>query len=225
MGILSCPQLFFLSLLLKVISVYLISALGANVLFQDADIVWFKDPLEYFAKQPGDIDTFWMDDGARSKRYAPFFANSGFYYLRANAKTRNFMHALLLSFDQIMTVRSHQHVLDRLLGQHAANFGMRAQVLSKEYFPQGQVFHHNKALMKEFADFKKHPHVFHMCWTASKVNKLKYMKQVGHWYLRDTCNEESLRASDALTADALRDCCDADADPWRPGGNYPSLAS
>ena len=78
---------------------------------------------------------------------------------------------------------------------------------------------------QEFADFKKDPHVFHMCWTASKVNKLKYMKQVGHWYLRDTCNEESLRASDALTADALRDCCNADADPWRPGGNYPSLAS
>ena len=126
MGILSCPQLFFLSLLLKVISVYLISALGANVLFQDADIVWFKDPLEYFTKQPGDIDTFWMDDGARSKRYAPFFANSGFYYLRANAKTRNFMHALLLSFDQIMTVRSHQHVLLALWREY---FSVAEQVL------------------------------------------------------------------------------------------------
>jgi hypothetical protein len=207
--------------------VYLVAVLGANVLFQDADVVWFKDPLEYFVSQPKDIDSFWMDDGARSTRYAPFFANSGFYYLRANAKNRNFMHALLLSFDQIMTVRSHQHVLDRLLGQHAATFGVRADVLSKETFPQGQVFHHNKGLMKEFADLKKLPVVFHMCWTASKVDKLKYMKQVGHWFLKDTCTEETLRSPNGIGSNsaALKDCCDASAVAWRPAGKYPVLSS
>ena len=71
-------------------------------------------------------------------------------------------------------VRSHQHILDRLLGQHAALYALKVMILDKEEFPQGQVFHHNKALMKQFVDKSKVPYVFHMCWTASKVNKLKY---------------------------------------------------
>ena len=34
---------------LKVTSVYLVSALGHNVLFQDADVVWLRNPITYFA--------------------------------------------------------------------------------------------------------------------------------------------------------------------------------
>ena len=58
-----------------------------------------------FDAQHPEVDSFWQDDGARSARYSPFFANSGFYFLRANGKTRNFMHAMLVGFDQIMAVR------------------------------------------------------------------------------------------------------------------------
>lgn len=205
---------------------YLVSHLGHDVLFQDADVVWLRNPVEYFRNPTlSEFDAFFMDDGARSKRFAPFFANSGFYFLRANHKTRHFMHSLLLSFDEIMAVRSHQHVLDRLLGQHAAAHALRVQVLAKEAFPQGQVFHHNKALMKSIVDFTTRPFVFHMCWTANKKDKLKYMQQTGIWFLANTCTEETIRAEGQPDAKSFARCCDPAVETWRPGGKYPSIKS
>jgi hypothetical protein len=64
-----------------------------DVLFQDADIVWFKSPWEAFSDPK--IDAYLSDDGARSERFAPFFANSGFYYLRSNPMINHFMETVL----------------------------------------------------------------------------------------------------------------------------------
>lgn len=61
--------------------------LGYDILFQDVDIVWYKNPLDYFHNQTSQI-TYFQDDGAHSLRYAPFSANSGFYYVRNNDRTR-----------------------------------------------------------------------------------------------------------------------------------------
>ena len=76
----------------KAIALFLIIRLDINVLFQDVDLVWFKDPFPYFAnyieeqKEKAEltgsaVEGFFSDDGQRSLRYAPFYANSGFYYL------------------------------------------------------------------------------------------------------------------------------------------------
>ena len=75
----------------KAFSVWLMLKLGYNVLFQDIDIVWFKDPFPYFHEFIASVeatdansplpDAFLSDDGQRSTvRYSPFYANSGFYY-------------------------------------------------------------------------------------------------------------------------------------------------
>eukprot|EP00618_Florenciella_parvula_P004531 CAMPEP_0119526638 /NCGR_PEP_ID=MMETSP1344-20130328/41209_1 /TAXON_ID=236787 /ORGANISM="Florenciella parvula, Strain CCMP2471" /LENGTH=100 /DNA_ID=CAMNT_0007565671 /DNA_START=1 /DNA_END=303 /DNA_ORIENTATION=+ len=100
---------------------------------------------------------------------------------------------------------------------------MHVMVLDKEHFPQGQVFHHNKPVMMEFVEGTKQPYVFHMCWTASKVDKLKYMKQVGMWFLTDTCDEGALRSQSYDTGG----CCRTDMVPWRVGDGteIPSIAS
>ena len=59
----------------KAFSVYLILRRRINILFQDADMVWFKDPMAYFhaytktRKQLGggrvEIEAFFSDDGQR----------------------------------------------------------------------------------------------------------------------------------------------------------------
>ncbi len=36
-------------------------------------------------------DIFMQDDGARSERFAPYFGNTGFFYVRANSKTKHLM--------------------------------------------------------------------------------------------------------------------------------------
>jgi len=75
----------------KVVCVHLISLLGYDLLFQDVDVVWYKDPLPFFHNSTSpisDFDVLFQDDGAHSLRYAPFSANSGFYYARNNDRTR-----------------------------------------------------------------------------------------------------------------------------------------
>lgn len=132
---------------LKVVSVWIAIRLGYHVLFQDADLVWLKSPWEAFADTS--IDGFFMDDGARSERFAPLYANSGFYFLRSNPIVTHFMQGLLLSYDSIRQCASHQTVFIREITEHMSRSGMKVKVLPDRDFPQGQVFHHQKAFMRE----------------------------------------------------------------------------
>ena len=63
-------------------------------------MVWYKDPLAYFHDENSPshgFDCYFQDDGSRAIFYAPFSANTGFYYVRANDRTRNFFNSLLMS--------------------------------------------------------------------------------------------------------------------------------
>ena len=66
----------------KAFSVYLMMLVKRNVLFQDVDLVWFKDPFPFFKDFPvhgrdgtpvlppnKHIEAFFSDDGQRSLRY------------------------------------------------------------------------------------------------------------------------------------------------------------
>ena len=57
------------------------------------------------------FEAFFADDGQRSLRYAPFYANSGFYYLLANERSVYFTWSIMISFDLIQVSGSHQNVL------------------------------------------------------------------------------------------------------------------
>ena len=63
---------------IKVLCVYLPISLGYNVLFQDADVVWLKDPVHDYFLHPqiaGDFDVWFQDDGSRSTRFSPYFSS------------------------------------------------------------------------------------------------------------------------------------------------------
>jgi len=52
----------------KVYCVHLVNALGYDLLFQDVDVVWYKDPVSYFhSKESKDFD-FYFQDGTRQGR-------------------------------------------------------------------------------------------------------------------------------------------------------------
>ncbi len=90
----------------KAFSVYLTLRQGVNILFQDVDLVWFRDPFPYFhsfiAQHPN-LETlaFFSDDGQRSKRYTPFYANSGFYYLLHHPRSLYFTYSIMIAMDAI----------------------------------------------------------------------------------------------------------------------------
>eukprot|EP00581_Thalassiosira_minuscula_P007713 CAMPEP_0183709788 /NCGR_PEP_ID=MMETSP0737-20130205/5760_1 /TAXON_ID=385413 /ORGANISM="Thalassiosira miniscula, Strain CCMP1093" /LENGTH=569 /DNA_ID=CAMNT_0025937981 /DNA_START=346 /DNA_END=2051 /DNA_ORIENTATION=- len=176
----------------KVLCVLYPLMLGYDVLFQDVDIVWIKDPLEFFQRKDSEIsqfDVIFQHDGSLSVRYAPYSANSGFYYNRANKRTQYLYMSMLYHSDLIINWDSHQQVLVQLLSEHSSLFGLGVKVLGRdtEMFPGGYHYHRNRVFMKKFIKRETDSYIFHMSWTENKDNKLLFLKQLGEWYVTDKC--------------------------------------
>jgi len=184
---------FTAMMMAKVMCVQMVNSLGYNILFQDVDIVWYKNPIPYFESESSKIENFDMmfqDDGGHSVRYAPYSANSGFYYVRHNPRTEHFFSALLTSGDVILETKSHQQALIALMSEHVSLFGLKVKVFSRdtEEFPGGYHYHQpTQKYMRQFFDGKVDPYIFHMSWTFNKDNKLLFLQQLGEWYVDDQC--------------------------------------
>lgn len=181
---------FTAMMMAKVICVQMVSALKYNLLFQDVDIVWYKNPLDYFKNTKDDFDVYFQDDGGHTVRYAPYSANSGFYFVRYNARTQYFLTSLLQAGDLILKTDSHQQALIALLVEHVSLYGLRAKVLSRDTdeFPGG--YHYHQATgkyMRALNAGEVDPYIFHMSWTMNKDNKLLFFKQMGEWYVQEQC--------------------------------------
>eukprot|EP01038_Epipyxis_sp_PR26KG_P013922 gene13922-18671_t len=185
----------------KAFSVFLLIRQGINILFQDVDLVWFRDPLDYFHEKQWKIDNneinnnnnsqieaFFSDDGQRSMRYTPIYANSGFYYLVANNRTEFYTWSIMKAFDAVHVLGSHQNVFTTKLLEGLALGINQAKILSLSDFPNGILYHHDNGYMQEFKTGKVHPYGFHMCWTQGKPDKLIYLKKSSMWYLTPHCS-------------------------------------
>lgn len=157
----------------QVTCVHLINHLGYNVLFQDVDLVWYKNPLEFFRQHDpktriGSFDVYFQDDGSHSTRYQPYAANSGFYYVRYNERTRYFLTALLMSGDVILKTSSHQQAMTAILAEHSSLYGLKVKVFGRdddEYgalFPGGFHYHNRKDYMHALVRGEIEPYIFHM---------------------------------------------------------------
>jgi len=125
-----------------------------------------------------------MDDGARTPRYTPFFVNSGFYYLKYNPKVLYFQEQMVkCGPSEIGYTHSHQSVLIRHLAESAHLYGLNVGLLDKDLFPSGQAYHERKQYINKIIAKTFEPFVFHMCWTSNRVDKVKYFKEIGLWYL------------------------------------------
>lgn len=171
---------------LKITCVFLVNYLGYDLLFQDADLVWWQSPWPFFDQRP-QVDSFWMDDGARTARFAPHYPNTGFYLVRANPRTQLFARQLLGSYSTVLAWQSHQALVSQLLAENHALFGLTVHILDKEQFPSGKQLHHNRPLFDRIHAGNFTPYCFHMCWTAGKPDKLKFLKQEQLWFLPDSC--------------------------------------
>jgi len=200
----------------KVISVQLVNELGYDLLFQDVDIVWYKNPLDYFHdKSLPEFDVYFQDDGSRQERYAPYSANSGFYYVRSNDLTKHLFRHMLYQADLIETWDSHQALLVALLGEHNSLMGLRVKIFPKEMeeFPGGLQYHREKESMMKIVKGESKAYIFHMSWTDNKVNKLKFFQQMGEWYLKQQCIGKEARGIMEATGahgDLIQPCCSAE---------------
>jgi len=169
----------------KLICLQLSIMLGHDILFQDADVVWFKDPLPFFQnKSLSHFDVMAADDGNGLNLYLPYRANSGYFYIRNSAKTKSLINSLFFDY----STKDEQCHLNHLMAEFASRYGLRVKILDQHMFPTGVVFHHDKSWMKLFmSGTVEQPFMFHMSWTISKKEKLLYFKQMGAWFVKDTC--------------------------------------
>jgi len=74
-------RIFTKMMMAKVYCVHLVLTCGYHVVFQDVDVVWYQNPLDYLEHAPElqEWDLMFQDDGARSIRYAPYSPNTGTY--------------------------------------------------------------------------------------------------------------------------------------------------
>lgn len=222
----------------KVYCVHLISQLGYDFLFQDVDLVWYKNPIPFFHSEVTDKSNFtamdwdmvFQDDGARTLFFAPYSANTGFYFVRNNKTTKYFFNQLLMMGDLILSTGSHQSVLIVMLVEQASLHGLRIKTWNrmKDEFPGGHAYHTRKDFMKKLILSKNStegngligtvddnadgvdPYIFHMSWTRNKDNKLKFFEQMGEWFLNEQCNAGSDKLKDsAIQNPSISNCCAA----------------
>lgn len=168
----------------KTTSVFLAIEAGFDVLFQDVDLVWIRDPIPYLRELDADIS--FMDDGARTPRYTPFFVNSGFFFVKNNKRTKYFQEKMMKSgASEIGRTHSHQSVLIKHLSEAYHLIGLKVILLDKDLFPSGEAYHERKRYLQTIIDRTFTPFVFHMCWTSSRDEKVTYFQQTGLWFLPD----------------------------------------
>lgn len=190
----------------KVIVAHIASMLNYDFIFQDVDVVWYKNPMEYFHDSSNDMlrkyDIFFEEDGNRQLRFAPLSANSGFYYARNNDRTRYVFTSLLFSA-YTLSGRSHQESLIALLTESTSLFALKVKILHVEDFSGGREYHMNPSFMKHFISKRKTPWIFHMCWTKNKDDKISYLKQMGMWHVFGKCSIDDF-------SDSMKDCCSSE---------------
>jgi len=167
-------HLDFLAMMhMKNIAVWLGLSSGRNVLFQDSDLVWFRDPLPMLSENK-DIDATFMSDAGTS-RFAPFYANSGFFYLRVNDKTRLFWQRVMTSMDLIYASQSQQVVVNLYLGiMHT--LGLSVRVLSNDVAPGGVMLIPNNRHTAQRLAGRLQPYVTHVNWTLNDKEKWKRIR-------------------------------------------------
>ncbi len=176
----------------KAFSVWILLKMGYNVLFQDVDLVWFREPFSYMNSEKRymirntKIDGYFSDDGQRGLRYAPFYANSGFYYLKTNSRTEYLAWLTLSAYDSVKVTGSHQNVFIAKLIETLDIAGLSPYLLNIDDFPTGVKYHRDKPYMKGIELGWQHPYNFHMCWTLNKKDKINYFHNVNMWYINGT---------------------------------------
>jgi len=212
-------RLFTLMMMAKVMCVHMVSSLGYNILFQDVDMVWYKNPIPFF-EEKGKLqgfDMMFQDDGGHSGRYLPYSANSGFYYVRNNPRTVHFFSALLNSVDLVLKTDSHQQALIAVMNEHVSLFGLKVKVFSRDTdeFPGGWHYHQKTGkYVRRMLSGTADPYIFHMSWTMNKDNKLLFLQQLGEWYVKDECVHKKPSELDFVVEDSSSpfadECCAAE---------------
>ena len=151
--------------------------LGYHVLFQDADVIWKKDPSDFlFHPTRQEFDAQFMYDGP-NQWYEPLHANSGFFFLRNTPESKTFWNMVFKNYDKILHYQSQQKVVNIVLLSRFFR-GLKLDILEERDFANGHLFCEDKPLK-----LPQNPYVIHCSWTKNIQDKINKYKNANLWYL------------------------------------------
>lgn len=213
---------YALIMMTKVFSVHLVNALGHDLLFSDVDIALYKDPTEYFFQQSAAYDAFFQHDGYHHPaRFAPLAANTGFYYVQNNERTRYFFSVFVRMGDLVIKERSHQAALTTLINEHMSLYGLRVKVMGKDSkkFMSGYHYHADKKLMRKLKEGRHEPHLFHANWLPGN-EKMPVLMETKNWFVQEQCLDKSFNELKASFDEIGLDCCLLEPAPYVKESSY-----
>jgi hypothetical protein len=155
--------------------------LGAKVLFQDVDLIWFEDPIPALDENADLQDIQLMYDGP-NPQYAPFNANTGFFYVTPTPVSKALFNAAMLDANSLFWLRNDQVVLNKLFEWFVEEDGLRLAILAEKRFLNGHLFPLEGDVSPAAGDWKNDGVVFHYSWTENIAQKYQKLDRYGFNY-------------------------------------------
>lgn len=183
---------------LKILVPKLILELGVNILFQDVDLIWFKDPFLLFREKGySDYDFVIQHVGRNRPMFGPFYGNSGLFFMKGNAHVQACWDRVFFDLDKIHSWSgSQQMVLNYHLGLCAAPdspMALRVRYVDPMIFPSGWVAQNGtmkKALIERNELFQEFV-LYHTNWAVNVEEKIRADVNYQIWYLSSKVNEQT----------------------------------
>lgn len=149
---------------------------GTSVLFSDADMVWLANPFRYFR---GRYDIYVAEDIIRDKKTPDPFYTAGFVFYRATNRTRAFVDKLIKWIEIDGGKAADQKMLNGIIARQIIP-DLKVKVLSSDVFPHGKLYFNYK-----WRVLRNSPVVIHNNYIAGHDMKVKRLKAMGLWYLKE----------------------------------------
>lgn len=156
--------------------------LGANVLFQDVDMLWLRDPFDYLSSKCQDQDLCIMYDGP-NRIFKPLYANTGFIYATCTDASKALFETAFRNTATILQTRSHQVPFNKILTYFALHNVLSLKVLPQTLFLNGHLFNRVAGLNDIASNWKDEGYVVHYSWTANRQEKRDKIEKFGFNYL------------------------------------------
>ena len=159
---------------------------GNFVLFQDTDLIWFKDPVPYLENESkkGGYDIQIMYDGP-NYNFKNLYANSGFIFVRNEPASMSVFETALNNSEYILQSGSHQKPLDRIFQHFIDHNLLSLRVLQETTFVNGHLLDNTslKLSNKLDNDWMENSFVFHYSWSAHTGDKIRKLNKINLNYV------------------------------------------
>lgn len=154
--------------------------LGYDIVRQDVDMVWSRDPRHDLLRRArrDSLDMLFMFDGPNAL-FAPLHFNSGFVFIRNNPFTRHAWNVVYSNYARIFSEGGEQRVINVIMNRFRER-GLRTKRLPEKTYVNGHVI--SRALHENTA-LPPRNFVVHASWTSDINPKIDHMKKFGIWYL------------------------------------------